>query len=250
MKQRDSFVFYRSFRDALSDLPSDGRARLFMAIADYSLDGIEPSLDGIGLTIWKLIRPNLNASRTRFENGCKGGAPIGNTNAKKTYPNNRNSTEIQPNINQETSNKDMDKDEEGDKDKDKEEKEDMDNGVSFDTSQPITPIIEFEEVKPTNPKRTKFTPPSLLDVLVYTNENDLETDGEAFFYFYESNGWRVGRNPMKDWKMALKRWAREDAKKRNQQKQYGNATTDSRREQRDAELAAYINSKIEQPRPS
>ena len=245
MKQRDSFVFYRSFRDALSDLPIDGRARLFMAIADYSLDGIEPSLDGIELTIWKLIRPNLNASRTRFENGCKGGAPVGNTNAKKAYPNNRNSTEIQPNINQETSNKDMDKDEEEDKDIDRKKDEDMDNGVSFDTSQPITPIIEFEEVKPTNPKRTKFVPPSLVDVLVFTAENDLEVDGEGFFLYYSSVGWRVGKSQMKDWKMALKRWAREDAKKRQtQQKQYGNnAATDSKR-QRDAELARYLSTKV------
>ena len=249
MKQRDSFVFYRSFRDALNDLPSDGRARLFMAIADYSLDGIEPSLDGIELTIWKLIRPNLVASRTKYENGCKGaeyGVKGGNPNFAKGKPNPYYTTTHNPIHNPihnptHNHNKDMDEERDEDMDIDRKKDEDMDNGVSFDTSQPITPIIEFEEVKPTNPKRTKFVPPTIEDVVLYAAEQALEMDVEGFFYYYESQGWHVGRNPMKDWKSAMKRWAREDAKKQTQQKQYG--TTDSKR-QRDAELAEYLASKI------
>ena len=126
------------------------------------------------------------------------------------------------------------------------DRDNMVNSVSFDTSQLTPPTIEFEEVKPSaKNKRTKFVPPSLEDTLLFAAENELEIDAEGFFYFYESQGWRVGRNPMKDWKSAMKRWAREEAKKRNQQKQYGNnATTDSKR-QRDAELAEYLASKIQ-----
>jgi len=247
-KKRDSFPFYRSFRDALKDLPSDGRARLFMAIADYSLDGIEPSLDGIELTIWKLIRPNLVASRTKYENGCKGaedGVKGGNPNFAKGKPNPYYANEDNPNHNpNHNPNKDrigldrtMDRDRIG---------LDKDNGVSFDTSQPITPIIEFEEVKPTKPKRTKFAPPTIENVVLYAAEQELEMDVEGFFYYYESQGWRVGKNPMKDWKSAMKRWAREDKKRnqQNQQRHYGNNATDSKR-QRDAELAEYLAAKVQ-----
>jgi len=38
-----------------------------------------------------------------------------------------------------------------------------------------------------------------------------ETEAEKFFDFYESNGWRVGKNPMKSWSAALSNWKRNAA---------------------------------------
>ncbi len=38
-----------------------------------------------------------------------------------------------------------------------------------------------------------------------------EKSGNEFWDYYESNGWRVGRNPMKDWKAAARRWKRNQA---------------------------------------
>ena len=91
-KKRDSFVFYRSFFDAISEM--DDKERLFMyeAIIAYALDGKEPKLSGLGLykVIWTFVKPLLDANWKRYFNGCKGaphgkkgGAPEGNQNALK-----------------------------------------------------------------------------------------------------------------------------------------------------------------------
>lgn len=98
--ERESFVFYRSFRDAFRALDKDVRLRMYEAIIDYGLDLIEPHFEGIEKVLWTLIRPQLEANNKRFENGCKGGAPIGNQNARKQPRNNRETTKKQPKNNQ------------------------------------------------------------------------------------------------------------------------------------------------------
>lgn len=98
--KRESFVFYRSFRDAFRALDKDVRLRMYEAIIDYGLDLIEPHFEGIEKVLWTLIRPQLEANNKRFENGCKGGAPIGNQNARKQPKNNQKITEKQPKNNQ------------------------------------------------------------------------------------------------------------------------------------------------------
>lgn len=96
--ERDSFVFYRSFKNAVCALPESMRLQMLMAILDYALDGKEPPPDGVERAVLELIRPQLEANNKRYENGKKGGAPKGNNNAakgKKTTKNNQK----QPNVN-------------------------------------------------------------------------------------------------------------------------------------------------------
>jgi predicted phage replisome organizer len=52
----------------------------------------------------------------------------------------------------------------------------------------------------------RFTPPSVDEVRDYIREKGFAVDAEAFCAFYDSNGWKVGRNPMKDWRRALVTW--------------------------------------------
>lgn len=63
-----------------------------------------------------------------------------------------------------------------------------------------------ERVKALESKRstsTKFTPPSLSDVVTYLEDLVLS---KKFFCHYESNGWKVGKNSMKSWKAAADQW--------------------------------------------
>jgi DNA-binding transcriptional MerR regulator len=54
----------------------------------------------------------------------------------------------------------------------------------------------------------KFIPPTFNDVLEYCMQNNLEVDGVKFINFYESKGWMVGKNKMKDWKAAIRTWVK------------------------------------------
>ena len=57
----------------------------------------------------------------------------------------------------------------------------------------------------------RFTKPAIEEVLDYADKNDLKMDCQEFYDHYESNGWRVGNNPMKDWKASARNWARRDS---------------------------------------
>ena len=64
-------------------------------------------------------------------------------------------------------------------------------------------------------KKTKrFAPPQLGEVREYCQTRSNSVDPEAFMAFYESNGWKVGRNSMKDWKAAVMTWERREAPKK------------------------------------
>jgi hypothetical protein len=54
----------------------------------------------------------------------------------------------------------------------------------------------------------KFIIPNFNDVLEYCMQNDLDVDGVKFINFYESKGWMVGKNKMKDWKAAIRTWSK------------------------------------------
>ena len=55
--------------------------------------------------------------------------------------------------------------------------------------------------------------PTLDEVKAYCNERNNRVDPERFIDYYTSNGWKVGKNPMKDWKAAVRTWERSDVQK-------------------------------------
>ena len=57
-------------------------------------------------------------------------------------------------------------------------------------------------------QRTRFSKPSIEEVKAYCLERHNNVDAEHFYSYYESNGWRVGKNPMKDWKACVRTWER------------------------------------------
>ena len=54
----------------------------------------------------------------------------------------------------------------------------------------------------------RFVKPSVKDIKAYCTEASINIDAQRFFDFYESKGWKVGSSPMKDWKAAVRYWAR------------------------------------------
>lgn len=86
----------------LMDLKREDPEQYMTAIEmymDYAFDGTEPELSGKSLVtklFWKASKPLIDANNKNYVNGCKGGAPTGNQNARKTTKNNPKTTEKQP----------------------------------------------------------------------------------------------------------------------------------------------------------
>jgi hypothetical protein len=52
----------------------------------------------------------------------------------------------------------------------------------------------------------RFSPPTVEQVAEYCRERNNGIDAEHFHTHYSANGWRVGRNPMRDWQAAVRTW--------------------------------------------
>lgn len=88
-----------------------------------------------------------------------------------------------------------------------------------ETNKPLTNNQQATNKQLTTNKNEKkermlFIVPSLQEVSAYCQERNNNVDSQKFFDFYESKGWMVGKNKMKDWKAAVRTW--EDKSKSNQ----------------------------------
>ena len=77
----------------------------------------------------------------------------------------------------------------------------------------------------------RFHPPTLDEISLYVSSKGYTFDPEMFFNHYESNGWQVGRTPMKNWHSACVTWQKH-------QKNYGNRNPSAACQRREADLRA------------
>ena len=78
--------------------------------------------------------------------------------------------------------------------------------------------IEIEKelhssAKSTTTKRKRFEKPTLSEIKQYCIERGNKVDAQHFFDYYESNGWKVGKNSMKNWQAAVRTWERSEYRK-------------------------------------
>lgn len=169
--KRDSVIFYRSFYESIKTLDKESQADLYNAIFQYSLDHIQPELAGITLGFFTLIKPQLDANHQRFINGNK-------------QKNKRGGSETEAKVKQ------------------KESERQANANVNVNVN---------DNVNDNDKGNTgRFAPPSENEVHDYfhskLNTTEAEKEYLAFFSYYESNGWKVGKNKMKNWHAAASGW--------------------------------------------
>lgn len=183
---REQFTFYRSFYEAIRSIKNQKeRLAIYDAIAAYALNEEEPKLVDLPAAIFTLIRPTLDASKRKAENGKKGGkseASEKQTESKTEANAKQNGSKVEAKSKQIAS----EKENENEKEKERE--------------------IENECYS----ARARFVPPTVEEVAAYCFERGNGVDAEQFVAFYASKGWRVGNQPMKDWKQAVITWEKRD----------------------------------------
>jgi len=170
---RDSFIFYRSFFEATKPLSQDQKAELFDAICFYSLDQEQIQLDPICTAMFSLIKPQLDANYKRFVNGKKG-ADFGKLGGRpKTPKKPLDNPKLTPNVN-----------------------------VNVNGN-----VNDNVNVNVNEKKRGRFTAPSLLEVQqIFIEKGSTKLEAELFYNFYGSKNWHVGKNKMKNYKLAIAGW--------------------------------------------
>ena len=209
--ERESFVFYRSFYEGIKELPRDIQGEVLTAIMEYGLNGVTTeNQKQITKAMFALIKPQLDANNQRFENGKKGGRPKANCNQTETETEtetkpkqNRNKTKHEPNVNDNVNVNDNDisfleK---------KKQKSDAAVSDLMENENSESPIETLQTPKEqSGGGRKRFIIPTPEEVQAYCNERKNHISGQQFCDFYSSKGWKIGKEPMKDWKAAVRTW--------------------------------------------
>lgn len=195
---KDSYVFYRSYYEAITELPDNEQLKLFKAITEFGLNNEEIKLDGISKVLFTLIKPNIKSSNARYQASIENGKRGGNPNFKKGQ---RNPYYAQ---------KDNLKDNLADNPTNN-LNEDEDYNVNYNVN-----INESESSAEITDEITHSfshtTTPALSDIIAYGNSLGANSDYcERFYNHYESIGW-VNANgiKIKNWKLTLNNWYKKD----------------------------------------
>lgn len=180
---KESFIFYRSFYEAIKDLKKKDKLQVYEAISEFSLNQNELELTGTASTVFKLIRPQLKANDKRYKNSCKGGNP----NFKKGKPNPYYQKDKLCN--------------------DKPNKNDNSDNLEITKRLPNENENENERERVIN-----ITLPALTDIISYGLSLGANSEYcEKFYNHYESIGWVNGNGLLiKNWKLVFKNWYKKD----------------------------------------
>ena len=200
---RESFVLHAEY---IEDLPEELKGIFLRYIYEYGIKEIEPELSGLELTVWLKIKRRIDDDVQSYErkvSNLKQNKNRTATGAKTaTTTDNRTDTERTPNGHR-TENTTEEEKSNGDRT----------DSVSVNDSVNVSDSVNVAEAKPAEPApaRKRFVKPELEEIREFCFEKNINIDVDRFFNYYESKGWKVGVSPMKDWKAAVRNWAKNDS---------------------------------------
>lgn len=175
---REYVCLYHSYLKSVEPLNDAERGRLFTACLTYSMTGAEPDLRGNERFVWPTIREQIDRDTKKYSDFCK----KQQENIRKRWDTTvYDGTSGIPDDTKHT----------------KEKEKEKENILS-------SPNVEDSIVR--TPARKRFTPPTLAEVTAYCRERQNAVDPQRFIDYYTANGWKVGKNSMKDWKAAVRTW--------------------------------------------
>ena len=193
-------MFYFDIRPCIRRLNLEEKGILFEAILDYGEFGTIPEVDGTVGVAWDFIQQRLDRDTGRYDDKVEQTKyAVAVREAKKK------GIQLPPFEKWRLLS-------EADRERllsDDNERYPTTTSTSTSTTT-STSTDNKESVADKPPTRHRFSPPSVEDVREYCKEKGYNVDPERFVDYYISNGWKVGRNPMKDWKAAVRSWERKE----------------------------------------
>lgn len=187
---KDSFVLYTKYLANIQALSMEQRGMLFTSLMLYA-SGQEPEeMDPVTAMAFSFIKSQMDKDIEKYNETCAkrseagklGGRPKKQEEAKKANGFSENQ-----------------------KKQGKAKKADNEYEYEYDND---------NDLLKENTKRKVFSTPTVDDVRAYCLERNNKVDPQQFVDFYESKGWMIGKNKMKDWKAAVRTWERSETKTR------------------------------------
>ena len=190
MPDKTSFVLYTDYLEQIEMLSREQRGDLITAIF-YHVSGMEiPELDGMTNMAFSFIRSRLDRDGEKYQSIVEKRREAGKKGGRPSKPNGIEDKAKKAN---------------GFSEKQTEAKKPDNDNVNDNDSD-----IKKKDSKESKEKAPRFIPPTRGEIATYCEENNLDVDADCFLDYYTSNGWKVGKNKMKDWKATLRNWSRKE----------------------------------------
>ena len=182
MANIDTYIFYRSFHEAMSELKTEEYGALMYAINEYALNNNDKKvkeLKGVTKALWTLIKPQIDANTRRREIGSKNAeyGKMGGRPRKEKTPMGLSTKTPNVNVNVNT-NKEFKKD-----------------NVNVN-------VNDNDNVNVQTSTNTVTDTPTLSLVREYIKSENLNVEAEKFYTYYQAREWQNVTN----WRLALLKW--------------------------------------------
>lgn len=94
------------------------------------------------------------------------------------------------------------------------------NRTTNDTTNDTTNGQQTDTIKKNKKNKNIFVIPKIEEIKDYCLERNNKINPIQFYDYYQSKGWMIGRNKMKDWKAAIRTWEQKNKKEKPAQKKY------------------------------
>ena len=212
--KKETFLFYADWLNVIRDLPSEVQLEVYQAIAEYAIYGnlieLKPlakvAFGFVKQTIDRDTQKYISISEKRSEAGKKGGRRLkdneleeSNEKQKKQLLSEKSKKSNCP-LNDNVNDNDISFLEK--------KKQKSDVAVSdLENENSESPIETIQTPKEqSGGGRKRFTIPTPEEVQAYCEDRKNGILGQQFCDFYSSKGWKIGKEPMKDWKAAVRTW--------------------------------------------
>lgn len=201
MTNRKSFIIHKDSLDILDKLSDEQAGKLFKAIYFYQKTQKMPQLDFALDLVFTSFFNQFKRDDENYKITCEARKIAGSKGGKQKVANASNCLQKVANLADSKNESDSDS-------KNKNDQEYIINSNNILIEKNI--IAKKEKVK-------NFVKPTIDELIDYCNQNFLNNvDPNQFIDHYESVGWKVGKNPMKDWQASARNWHRNNKNYNNQ----------------------------------
>nr|DAN54229.1 MAG TPA: hypothetical protein [Caudoviricetes sp.] len=214
--KKETFLFYADWLNVIRDLPSEVQLEVYQAIAEYAIYGnlieLKPlakvAFGFVKQTIDRDTQKYISISEKRSEAGKKGGRRLKDNELEESNEKQKKQLLSEKSKKSNCSLNDNDNVNDNDISFLEKKKQKSDVAVSdLENENSESPIETLQTPKEqSGGGRKRFTIPTPEEVQAYCDERKNDISGQQFCDFYSSKGWKVGSQPMKDWKAAVRTW--------------------------------------------
>ena len=204
--RKNSFVIYTDCLEQLEVIPDAERGVLFLEVLKYARTGVVPNIDNPFLkAIFLGFKNQIDRDCAKYDEVCKKRAEAGRNGGNQRVANLKQQQANESNCKQDQAIASKCLKVEANASNTQANQADNDNESDNVNDNDI-------DINKSKGKTSRFTPPTIQEIEDYIKEKGYSVDAEAFFAFYDSNGWLVGKNKMKSWKSAITTWAKREEK--------------------------------------